>query len=80
MPSDERKSLAAAKQNEQDKKKLKYRWINSVTGFDMPVEVVSNGQKIKITPSEKWQTIKLNSSDKIEINQNYYVIPDRLSE
>jgi len=64
----------------QDKNKLKYQWSNSVAGFDMPIEVMSKGEKIKITPSEKWQTIKLKSTDKIEVDKNYYVIPDRLSE
>lgn len=60
----------------QDKKKLKYRWSNSIDGFDMPVDVISQGQKIKIKPSEKWQTLKLKTADKIEIDKNYYVIQD----
>ena len=55
------------------KKKLKYRWVNCVNGFDMPVELWDNKNgTYRITPLTEIQEQKINSS-KVTLNINYYV-------
>lgn len=57
----------------QDKKKLKFRWVNCITDFDMPLKIKSKNEVIKLLPTEKWQSIKLKSADKIKLVSSYYV-------
>ena len=55
-----------------DKGKLNYRWNNVVSGFDMPVELMSKKQSLWLYPTESWQTTATTVS-KIEIDSDYYV-------
>ncbi len=57
----------------QHKKKLKFRWSNCIDGFNMPVVIISDNQVLKLIPSEKWQSVKLKSTSKIVLDNNYYV-------
>ena len=52
--------------------KLNYRWNNVVSGFDMPVELMSKEQSLWLYPTESWQTTATTVS-KIEIDSDYYV-------
>ena len=52
--------------------KLIYRWSNVVPNFNMPLDVLVNGKKQRLNPSEKWQTININSN-KINVDDNFYI-------
>lgn len=54
---------------------LKYRWTNTVAGFDMPLKVFLNGTEILLKPKNEWS--ELNSPikvEKIEIDNDFYVL------
>jgi aminopeptidase N len=58
------------------KKKVEYRWINCVAGFDMPIKVQLEKDKWQvIKPTTGWQTArhKLSKSKKFAVNDDYYV-------
>ena len=55
-----------------DGRKLKFRWNNVVSGFDMPVEVIKGKQSLWLYPTESWQTTAANTSE-IEIDSDYYI-------
>ncbi|WP_158727900.1 MULTISPECIES: M1 family metallopeptidase [unclassified Flavobacterium] len=57
-----------------DNNTLKYRWINIITGFNMPVKVLLNGTEISLNPISEWS--EFNNSKKIEsvvLDSNFYV-------
>ncbi|NRR90686.1 M1 family metallopeptidase [Winogradskyella undariae] len=54
------------------KGKLKYRWINTVENFDMPIQVEINGKSEWLFPKMKWQSKKVTSEDFI-IDRDFYV-------
>ncbi|WP_179376424.1 M1 family metallopeptidase [Winogradskyella wichelsiae] len=54
------------------KGKLKYRWINTVENFDMPIQVEINGKSEWLFPKMKWQSKKVTSEDLI-IDRDFYV-------
>ena len=56
------------------KRNLHYRWIDVVEGFDMPIQVLIDGEKIWITPSSKIQKMKLPSKkSEFEVIEDFYV-------
>lgn len=60
-------------------KQLKYRWNNSVSGFDMPIEIMVNNNHIKLLPTSNWKTLKLKDSKTlIKVNPNYYITSKKL--
>nr|WP_315154286.1 M1 family metallopeptidase [uncultured Flavobacterium sp.] len=54
---------------------LKYRWTNTVSGFDMPVKVSINGTEVNLKPKSDWteldNSIKI---EKVELDKNFYVL------
>ncbi len=52
------------------KKNVSYHWENVVEGFAMPVDLILDGKKQRVYPTEKAQTIK---AKKIEVDPNYYI-------
>jgi aminopeptidase N len=52
--------------------KLEYRWINCISGFNMPVKL-SNGQWIK--PTTQWTKFKSDKSNfkNVEVDKNFYI-------
>ena len=46
-----------------ERKTVSYRWINCVHGFNLPIVLRNNGARIKIIPSQQWQTKKLNENE-----------------
>jgi aminopeptidase N len=56
-----------------DKGMLKYRWVNCIEGFDMPIDAMINGQEIRLFPeAQSWKTADLNVQS-FEVDQDYYV-------
>lgn len=54
--------------------RLKYRYINSVDGFDMPLLVSINGEEAQLKPTSKWQWFE-NASPitEIAVKKDFYV-------
>lgn len=52
--------------------KLYYRWINSISSFNMPVDVNVGEQGIRLIPSTRWQNMAVTGS-KMEVDLNYYI-------
>ncbi|MDN3492251.1 M1 family metallopeptidase [Winogradskyella bathintestinalis] len=53
-------------------KDFKYRWINIVDGFDMPIQIEINDKTEWLFPKAEWQTKKIDT-DKIKIDRDFYV-------
>ena len=59
-------------------KEIKYRWTNTIKGFDLQPIVQIGGKKIKISPTHTWKTLKSNTSDSTAnifplVEKNYYI-------
>ncbi|MBB3699333.1 M1 family metallopeptidase [Flammeovirga yaeyamensis] len=52
---------------------ISYRYINTVAGFDMPIDVTINGKSKRLKGSTKWQMIEASDVESFEIDPNYYV-------
>ncbi|REG87304.1 M1 family metallopeptidase [Winogradskyella sediminis] len=52
--------------------KLKFRYINIVDGFAMPIQVEIDKHSKWLFPNAKWQT-KTIKSERIEVDKNFYV-------
>nr|WP_256259889.1 M1 family metallopeptidase [Winogradskyella luteola] len=57
--------------------KLKYRYINIVEGFDMPIEVEIDGKTEWLFPKSEWKTKTVESSD-FKIDRDYYIYSKKL--
>lgn len=55
---------------EVNKKKIRYKWTNVVSGFNMKVKLADGKW---ISPSEKEQTLKNNSSSDLIVDRNFYI-------
>lgn len=53
------------------RKKVKFRWVNCVKGFHMPVYLDGYGW---VEPAGRWKKIALKEGVKPEVNQNFYVL------
>jgi aminopeptidase N len=68
-----------------DNKKVSYRWANCVKGFNLPIVLKSSEARIKIIPTEQWQTkvLKPNEADLLSatsIQKMYYIAVNLLHE
>ena len=52
--------------------KLNYRWSNSRSEFDMPVDIFVGNEKLRIKPTTKWKSEAVNDEN-IKVDKNYYV-------
>ncbi|WP_299438909.1 M1 family metallopeptidase [uncultured Aquimarina sp.] len=52
---------------------LKYRYIDIVKDFDMPVRLKIDGKDQWVQPNKEWQTLKVKANE-IAIDPNFYVI------
>ncbi|WP_281322118.1 M1 family metallopeptidase [Flavobacterium aestivum] len=60
---------------------LKYRWTNIVSGFDMPVKVVINGNEVALNPKGEWSEFTNPSKiEKVEVNKDYYVLSNEMAK
>ena len=55
---------------QQNGSELKFRYSNVVENFVLPVRINENQT---INPTKNWQTIKLNSSNEVNFDRNYYI-------
>ncbi|MBD3615105.1 MAG: M1 family metallopeptidase [Gracilimonas sp.] len=55
--------------------RLMYRWGNSVSGFNLPVDVYINGEKTRLQPTTGFQGMAMEGSDNYElvVDPDYYV-------
>lgn len=54
--------------------KMHYRWTNVVDGFEMPIQILIDGEKTWITASSKIQKLKLPSkTSEFDIVEDFYV-------
>lgn len=59
-------------------KKMHYRWTNVVDGFEMPIQIMIDGEKKWITPTTTIQKLKLPSKQsEFDIIEDFYVEYDR---
>ena len=55
-------------------KEMYFRYFKTVPNFSMPLNIVINGEKVKISPNSKWQ--KMTFDQKIaefDVDPNYYI-------
>lgn len=53
---------------------LRFRYQNCIKGFNMPLDLVVNGQNMRIFPTQEWKTMKLSNQIKTcSVNPNFYV-------
>jgi aminopeptidase N len=58
-----------------------YRWINCVSGFNMPVKVTLNGKDELLQPETEWKSIPvISKNSKLEIDKNFYVASFNITE
>ncbi|MEO9569623.1 MAG: M1 family metallopeptidase [Polaribacter sp.] len=53
-------------------KELKYRWINTVSDFKMPIKIFLGDKNQWIYPTEKWKHLKTQSNN-LKIDDNFYI-------
>jgi aminopeptidase N len=54
--------------------KLMYRWTNCIDKFDMPVDIIAGGKKIRIFPTTTFKLTDIGTADgTIEVLPDYYV-------
>ncbi|MGY0392786.1 M1 family metallopeptidase [Bizionia sp. KMM 8389] len=51
---------------------LKYRWVDTVENFDMPIQISINNKHQWIYPNSEWKTMPI-SSKTIEIDRDFYI-------
>ena len=57
-----------------DGSQLRFRYTNIVEGFDMPVNIIVNGQAKWIFPTANWKTSSLDKEIKdISVDKNFYI-------
>jgi aminopeptidase N len=60
---------------------LKYRWTNSVAGFDMPVKVSLNGREVTLEPKSEWNEFTFPFKiEKVEVNKDFYVLSKNVAK
>jgi len=59
-------------------KALKFRYVDIVDGFDMPLEININGRTEWIFPNNQWQTKPIKSDD-FSVDRDYYVYSKKLN-
>ncbi|MBF9254454.1 M1 family metallopeptidase [Pontibacter sp. 172403-2] len=53
---------------------LKYRWNNTVAGFNMPIKVLINGKEKWLKPTTTWQELRgVTPKASIKVDPNFYV-------
>lgn len=55
-------------------KKISYRWTNCINGFNLPVKVNIDGKEYRISPTQKWKTLKVKQPvAQFSADRNFYV-------
>lgn len=53
---------------------IKFRWVNTPTGFKMPIDYLSNGQKKRLYPTTEWNKLAVDRMYEVEINTDQFLI------
>ena len=61
------------------KKKFLYRWSNTIDGFNMPIELIVNNDKIRVYPGNDWKEINARVKN-LKIDRDYYINSKDISE
>ena len=56
-----------------ENQKFKYRWINTIDGFNMPIEIIIDKENKKLFPKTYWQTIN-TTDENIIVDRDYYIL------
>ncbi|KJD33221.1 peptidase M1 [Tamlana sedimentorum] len=60
-------------------KLLKYRYVNIIENFDMPIQIELNGESQWIKPNANWQTLELDVKDpKLVVDRDFYIESEKL--
>jgi aminopeptidase N len=60
-------------------KKLRYRWTNTIAGFDMPFKFKIGGDDWKVVyPTTDWKEVKVKKGATVELDSNFYVETKKL--
>lgn len=60
------------------KGKLEYHWTSCVKGFNMPLQIITDGGVVEIKPEEKWKKIKI-AGNQIKVDDNYFVLSRQIN-
>ena len=55
------------------KRELRFRWVNAVTGFSIPLEISSGRQRQVIYPTSEWQSVRWTRGYDIHFDPNYLI-------
>ena len=55
-----------------DENGFNYRWSNTIDNFDMPIDVLLNGEKTRLYPKNKWKEYR-TKVNKIDTDRNFYI-------
>ncbi len=62
-------------------KALKYRYVNTVQNFDLPIIALINGTEVWIKPTDQWKTKKISKPiGSVKIKKDFYVNSEHLSK
>ncbi|HSD05687.1 M1 family metallopeptidase [Flavobacterium sp.] len=60
---------------------LKYRWTNTIPGFDMPIKVLINGSEVTLNPKSDWTELDSPFAiEKVEVDKNFYVLSKQITQ
>lgn len=60
------------------RKELHFRWNDAVDGFDMPVDVLIDGESLRLAPTTSWKRIiRPKRVKKVEVDKGFYVKDQR---
>ncbi len=57
-----------------ENEELKYRWEGVVPGFDMPMDIRLNGERLRLYPHENLQTMRIPEHSIVEILDKYFYV------
>jgi aminopeptidase N len=76
-----RSTMVPKLEYETDKTKLKYRWSNCVSNFNMPVKVYINGKETWLKPTTQWTEMKdLSKNFSFKTDENFYITSEEISK
>ena len=55
-----------------DENGFNYRWSNTIENFDMPIDVLLNGEKTRLYPKNKWKEYRTKVNT-IDTDRNFYI-------
>ena len=58
------------------KDKMQFRWKTDVSNFEMPIDILYKGKKIRLNPKNEWQffTFKIKKTNEIEVLTNKFLV------